>query len=67
MPSAVAKVMAMAHANNWLTIQGTDSAVDYDQGAIPGDPWSDLVFNLLQARVIRAVRERLKREGLTPE
>eukprot|EP00969_Alexandrium_andersonii_P067354 2972096-Alexandrium_andersonii.AAC.1 len=42
MPGAVAKLMAMAHSNNWMTIQGTTSAVEYDQGAMPGDLRSDL-------------------------
>eukprot|EP00969_Alexandrium_andersonii_P071941 3174887-Alexandrium_andersonii.AAC.1 len=67
MPPAVANIRAMAHANNWLTIQRTTSAVAYDQGAMPGDPWSDLVFNLLQARVMHNVRIRMREENLCPE
>eukprot|EP00969_Alexandrium_andersonii_P182892 8082011-Alexandrium_andersonii.AAC.1 len=63
---AAAAVISAAHANNWLTVQGTDLAVCYQVGSMPGDPWGDIIFELLQARFAKAVRERLLEEGLLP-
>eukprot|EP00969_Alexandrium_andersonii_P281870 12460488-Alexandrium_andersonii.AAC.1 len=31
---------------------------------MPGDPWGDLVFGFLQARVSKAIRKRLREQGL---
>eukprot|EP00969_Alexandrium_andersonii_P065885 2904593-Alexandrium_andersonii.AAC.1 len=58
--------MEMAHAHNWLTVSGTDQAVVYGVGSMPGDPWGDLVFGLLQARFAREVRDQLTRGGHIP-
>eukprot|EP00969_Alexandrium_andersonii_P055158 2431116-Alexandrium_andersonii.AAC.1 len=58
--------MAASHRHNWLSVSGTQSVVRYSQGSMPGDPWGDLVFELLQARVCRKLREELEQEGLLP-
>eukprot|EP00969_Alexandrium_andersonii_P157069 6943034-Alexandrium_andersonii.AAC.1 len=58
--------MEMAHAHNWLTVSGTVAAVSYGVGSLPGDPWGDLVFGMLQARFARQLRGALSREGLQP-
>eukprot|EP00969_Alexandrium_andersonii_P149674 6617764-Alexandrium_andersonii.AAC.1 len=39
----------------------------HDLGAIPGDQWSDVVFNLLQMRVMKNVRLRMDGAILNPK
>eukprot|EP00969_Alexandrium_andersonii_P353633 15440349-Alexandrium_andersonii.AAC.1 len=63
---AVAAVISAAHTNNWLTVQGTDLAVEYYVGSMPGDPWGGLIFEMLQARFAARVRSELSDAGLLP-
>eukprot|EP00969_Alexandrium_andersonii_P112252 4958566-Alexandrium_andersonii.AAC.1 len=52
MPTALAKTaVAASREANWLTVDGDERPISHDQGSIPGDPWGDLFYGLLQARV----------------
>ena len=48
----------------WFTTQGLPTAVHTTLGSRAGDPYGDLVFGFLLARVSREVNEALSREGL---
>eukprot|EP00969_Alexandrium_andersonii_P104390 4606303-Alexandrium_andersonii.AAC.1 len=67
MSPATAAIISAAHANNWLTVQGTDLAVQYHVGSMPGDPWGDLVFELMQGRFAGNVRARLCQLDILPK
>eukprot|EP00969_Alexandrium_andersonii_P020933 915394-Alexandrium_andersonii.AAC.1 len=56
--------MTASHEANWLTVDGDVRSISYDQGSIPGDPWGDLFYGLLQARVTWEIREELLRQGI---
>eukprot|EP00969_Alexandrium_andersonii_P157352 6955146-Alexandrium_andersonii.AAC.1 len=58
--------MAAAHENNWFTVTGATSAIAYQKDSTPGDPWGDLVFGRVEARLARSIRSALRREGLLP-
>eukprot|EP00969_Alexandrium_andersonii_P034227 1496327-Alexandrium_andersonii.AAC.1 len=61
---AAMTVLEASHTANWLSVNGATPIIKYAQGSIPGDPWADLFFGLIQARVMRAVRARIAEEGL---
>eukprot|EP00969_Alexandrium_andersonii_P021495 940481-Alexandrium_andersonii.AAC.1 len=56
--------MEASHRANWLSVNGASSVISYAQGSIPGDPWADLFFGLVHAKVMAVVRSRLRAEGL---
>eukprot|EP00969_Alexandrium_andersonii_P309676 13685617-Alexandrium_andersonii.AAC.1 len=56
--------MEASHTSNWLTVNGASPAISYAQGSIPGDPWADVFFGLIHAKVARDIREALAAEGL---
>ena len=57
-------MIADAHRCTWFTTQGLSTAVHTTLGSRAGDPFGDLVFGFLLARVSREVNEALSREGL---
>eukprot|EP00969_Alexandrium_andersonii_P309660 13685100-Alexandrium_andersonii.AAC.1 len=57
--------MTASHEANWLTVDGDVRSISYDQGSIPGDPWGDLFYGLLQARVTWEIRRELLRQGIS--
>eukprot|EP00969_Alexandrium_andersonii_P023158 1012632-Alexandrium_andersonii.AAC.1 len=57
-------MLTAPHASKWLSVNGDPDLITYEQGSIPGDPWGDLFFGLLHAKVSRDIRARLIDEGL---
>eukprot|EP00969_Alexandrium_andersonii_P092050 4063573-Alexandrium_andersonii.AAC.1 len=61
---AAMTVLEASHTANWLSVNGATPIIKDAQGSIPGDPWADLFFGLIQARVMRVIRARVAEEGL---
>eukprot|EP00969_Alexandrium_andersonii_P222011 9805764-Alexandrium_andersonii.AAC.1 len=53
LPPTVASMLATSHASNWLSVNENQDLIAYDQGSIPGDPWVDLSFGFLHAKIAR--------------
>ena len=42
----------------------TEQVIHTEKGSRPGDPWADVVFNVIFCRVVQAIRQELQQEGL---
>jgi hypothetical protein len=43
----IAEVMQAAFRHTWISVQGEVHIATTEGGTMPGDPWADLLFNLV--------------------
>ena len=59
-------IVAAYHTTTWFSTQGIPEIVAQHKGARPGDIFADLIFNVLVADVLDALKEIFCQEELSP-
>ena len=57
-------LLAEAHANTWFSTPGRPELIHTRGGTRPGDPFADLIFNFLFAKVMKKIKLALAQEDL---
>ncbi len=52
------------HHNAWFCTEGVEDVAETGTGTKPGDPFGDLVFNFLFAKILDVIHQRLQSEGI---
>ena len=63
-PGALNALVAEMHEGSWFAIEGMRTITTTAKGAKPGDPFGDIVFNFLMARVLRRAKSDMAAQGL---
>ena len=61
-PHAIA-IFQSAHEHTWATTQGLEAPATLNNGLKAGDPYSDLIFGFIMARVLAIVHVKLEAAG----
>ncbi len=56
--------VAEMHQNTWFSVQGIQPIAQTERGSKPGDPFGDVVFNFLMARIVRGISADLEQAGI---
>ena len=58
-------IIAEAHQDTWFATAGCNSVAVASKGTRPGDPWGDIIWNVLHAQVMAEVEEKMRNDNLT--
>ena len=60
----VSHLIASSHRQTWFTTQGLPHAASFELGVLPGDPYSDMVFNAVMTVALKRIHAQLDAQGL---
>ena len=64
MPAHLRAILADTHTGTWFSVAGTQGVAVSRLGARPGDPFGDLMYNILAACIRGEIRQRAAAKDL---
>ena len=58
------ELVAEAHSDTWLSVEGAANITQVKKGSKPGDNLGDIVFNYIMVAILRDIAQQLLDEGL---